>query len=661
MLGLLSGSTFFLTVAPTRANPQALSTAAPALEFREGVASGDPQPTSIMLWTRAAPPKEHTGKVTLLLQVSADKAFSRLELQAPISTEAANDYTVRSYVDGLRPDTIYYYRFIGGAATKSRVGRTRTAPTADQTRKVNLAFASCQNYEQAHYGAWARMLEEDRKAPQDERIDFVLHLGDFIYERSWKKRSDGATNPRALPPFPDGVDSEEYRHAVSLADYRMLYRTYLSDPHLQEARAQWPFICTWDDHEFANDNHQSFTTYDDGKARPEPQRKISSNQAWFEYIPAVLDESDQQPAHNFRPPSPDGKSGDRNEEAVNSLCIYRQLRWGKYLDIILTDSRSYRSPDCLPSGFASVLGVPLNPVELVAIADAGKAYNNGSPPDLLPFGDGSVANPAKNREPGTILGSQQRSWMLAKMAGSTANWKLWGNALPLLPMRLDLSALPFTGYHDSIFNLDSWGGYPYEVHYIMDQLETQEITGVVSLSGDHHMHGAGTVSRSTTDPSAQPVIADFSIAGISSSPLFHDLVAATTEDPAFAPLVYRESDKGTEPLWNMSLVDGALAAYTYAQTGLESLANWLGPNLANPGLRYVDCTANGYGLASFDADKMDVRMLTLEDCGPDFTKPPAIAHVAKFDLPRWEPGKQPELTGPDFEGGRPFPFNTNSV
>lgn len=661
MLGLLSGSTFFLQVAPGGVSAAAPSTPLPKLKFPQGVASGDPQADAIMLWTRAVPPAEHTASVGLLLQVCKDESFERLEVQSLLTTDAASDYTVRTYIEGLQADTFYYYRFIGGDNSISRLGRTRTAPAVDQARKVNLAFASCQHYEQGHYGSWARMLADDKKAAPQERIDFVLHLGDFIYERNWNTRRDGSPISRKVPAFPDGVVTEQNSFAVSLEDYRLLYKTYLSDPHLQEARALWPFVCTWDDHEFANNNFQGYNTYS-GKAEAQAQRKQSSNQAWFEYIPALLDELKQQPAHDFKGETLEGDEEAQNLAAINSLCIYRQLRYGKYVDVILTDCRSYRTPDCLEPGFAASLGTPLAPVELVAIADAGKSYNNGNPPDLLPFGDGTTANPAKDREPGSVLGLEQRSWFLARLSASNATWKLWGNALPLVPMRLDMSALPFTGYEDAIFNIDSWAGYPYEVHYIMQQVEAQKITGLISLSGDHHMHAAGTVQRSTTDDNARPVAADFSVAGISSAPIFEELLWVAKEPHTeFAPLVYSEAEDGLEPVWNMTLMDGVLASYTYSQSGVSTLANWLGPNTANPGLRYVDSTANGYGLASFDANEMNVHMVTLEDCRPNFTQPPAIAHIARFTLPLWKANDGPQLSGPEFIGGAPFPFDPPKV
>ncbi|MFK7976550.1 MAG: alkaline phosphatase [Halioglobus sp.] len=662
VLGLLSGSTFLLNAGAIGAVAARPTSGLSKLSFPQGVASGDPRPNAVMLWTRAIPEETAAPNhpVSMVLQVSRVDDFSTLDIQATLTTDLASDYTVRTYIDGLQPDTHYYYRFIGNES-ESRLGRTLTAPEAGIKRDVNVAFASCQHYEQGHYGSWARMLEDDVAAARSEQIDFVLHLGDFIYERCWHTRSDGSAPVRKVPPFPDGVETEENRYAVSLADYRMLYKTYLTDPHLQAARARWPFICTWDDHEFANDNHQSYNTYGEERVL-EAQRKVWANQAWFEFIPATLDELEEQPAHNFKSTELKGSDDAKNQAAVNSLCIYRQLRWGKHVDLLLTDSRSYRTPDCLPSGFAAQLGQPLTPVELVDIADAGAAYDNGKPPALLPFGEGTTANPAKDRPPGTILGKQQRSWFLSSLSGSDATWKVWGNALPMLPLRLDMSELPFTGYLDSVFNLDSWAGFPYEVDYVLSQIEKENITGLVSLSGDHHMHAAGTIVRSTTDASAKPVGADFSVAGISSAPLFEELVAITKNDsPEFEPLVLNRSDGGIEPLWNMTLLQGVLSSYTYYQTGVSTLANWLGPNAANPGLQYVDSMANGYGLARFSEKEVNVSLVTLDDCRPSFTTAPAIAHRAHFQLPMWLPGAQPELSPPTFEGGAPFPFEPPEV
>jgi alkaline phosphatase D len=229
-------------------------------------------------------------------------------------------------------------------------------------------------------------------------------------------------------------------------------------------------------------------------------------------------------------------------------------------------------------------------------------------------------------------------------------------------MRLDMSSLPFTDYDDSIFNIDAWAGYPHELGYMVNHLREQEVTGLVSLSGDHHMHGAGTVNENAGKAESPPVFVDFNVAGISSTPLFDDLlVVAKRDHPDFGALVYRETDTRVEPVWNMSMLQGVFAAYTYNKTGIRALSDLLGPNNANPGLLYVDTLANGYGLASLDGDTMRVRLVAMEDCRDSFEQPPRIRYIASFTLDHWGVGEAPEVKGPTFDGTAPFPFRATSV
>lgn len=670
VLSLISSGTFLLTVPLTSVTRAALPDSAPTISFPQGVASADPKEDAIVLWTRAEPEAE-VKNVQLLVQVSPEEDFSSILVESLLDTGPDSDYTVRTYIRGLAADTHYYYRFLGPKGTSSRIGRTRTAPGAQQEKNISMAFASCQSYEQAYYGSWARMIADDKAALDENKIQFVLHLGDFIYERSWNKRGDGSKQSRYVPPFPDGEKTETNRYAVSLEDYRHLYKTYLSDPWLQEARARWPFICIWDDHEFCNDNFQTYNTYEDTPAS-QPQRKLNANRAWAEYIPAVLNELEEQPAHDFEAVKLRGEESADNSAAVGSLCIYRKLNWGKHLDLVLTDTRSYRSAPCLPKHFAQTLDLPLNTEKLVEIADSGRDYNGGNPPEFLPYGDGKTPNPARERAPGSCLGITQREWFLNAMTSSTATWKLWGNALPLISMKLDMSSIPFANMEDSVFNLDAWAGYPGEVKYLMNYFSDNGVSGLVSFSGDHHLHGAGTVYNSPTDSTAQPVLVDFPCAGISSSPVFTDLVAAADKGSSDTrTLVYTETDdKGTGmefggrqllPVWNMTMLDGVLASMAYAGTGLDTIADWLGPNQANPGLKYMDTTANGYGLAQFTAGELKVQLVSMEDLSGPFDVAPKIEHSAHFRVAKWDKIEEPSLEGPTFIGGAPFPFEPPTV
>ena len=626
----IAGTAYLTATLPRLARAQASGPG--QVSFPQGVASGDPQPDAVLLWTRALPTQTENEDVSLVLQLSDSEDFKRLRLEENLVAEANNDYTVRALIEGLEPGRPYFYRFIATAGGTSRTGRTFTAPAHDNSENFRLAFASCQNYEQGYYGAWSRMISDDLARSPEEQVQFVLHLGDFIYERYRHGPAGGQTFARRLPAFPDGARDDKREWADSLADYRHLYKTYLADPHLQTARARWPFICTWDDHEFSNNGFQHFSHYE-AEPKPELERRRRAHQAWFEYIPALV-------------------------PASEDLQIQRRLKWGKLADIVLTDLRSHRSRPPLPENISSDLGLPMDPVELVEILDRGNAYNDGNPPARLPFGDGTMPNPAVEREPGTMMGPEQKAWFKQTLRESEARWKIWGNSLPALPLRLDLDALPFMGFQASVLTDDAWSGYPGELKELMQTLDKDGISGVVSLSGDHHMQGAATLLTNPNDETSRAVSADFNVTGISSSPQFGGVLHTANRDQSdFLQLVASQSGEDTNPTWNMTLTDGVLSSITYDRTGLSELARWLGPSSANPGLRYVDTDSNGYGVARVSEDTCEVELVTvqppLQESGPEGSE---VRHRAKFSLPWWSPGEQPELNGPEFEGAPPFPW-----
>ncbi|MBA6412889.1 alkaline phosphatase D family protein [Parahaliea sp. F7430] len=656
LVRLLSSSTFLLSAGSFATAPAAKNSPAVALDFPQGVASGDPSPTAVMLWTRAVP-QNGASEAAVLLQVCTTPDFELPVAEALLMCSAESDYTVRAYVDQLQADKAYFYRFLGANNSVSRLGQTRTAPDPEQAKTLNMAFVSCQNFEQGYYGAWARMIADDQTLPEEQRVQLVLHLGDFIYERSWQARQDGSALSRQLAPLPEGEARGDSRYAKSLADYRHIYRHYLSDPWLQEARARWPFICTWDDHEFSDDNYQSYSHYGPNP-KLEAWRKLNANQAWFEYIPCTLNQLAGQAAHDLRKPQLSGDPASDNQKARDSLCIYRRLRWGKHVDIVLTDARSYRSPPCLPEGFAESLGLQMNSKDLVAIADAGREYNKGKPPATLPYGSPPAPNPFKERAAGSCLGEEQRQWLLDSLRSSTATWKLWANPLPLLPLHLDLGSIPFSSYEHSVFNIDAWMGYPHERNTILGGLQTAGVSGLVSLSGDHHMHGAAAIRADFDAPESQPVAVDFSCAGISSTPLFDSVLAVAKDDhPDFAALVEAKHRGEYFPNWNMTLLQGVLSAYSFERLGSTRLAQWLGPNRTNPGLLFADSTANGYGLATFSATDLQLSLVAVAEVQQDFEQAPPVSYRAKFQLPLWEAEEGPALQGPQFEGQPPFPFS----
>jgi alkaline phosphatase D len=207
--------------------------------FQHGVASGDPYPTSVVLWTRVTPtpeasPGSGTGpRATVRWQVATDRRFTDVVAHGTATTSAARDHTVKLEAAGLRPHTTYFYRFLFRGAA-SRVGRTRTAP-AQEASPGNLRFGvvSCSNLPGGYFSAYRHLAQRDD-------LDAVLHLGDYLYE--YGEGGYGSLRP----PVPA-------HEMVSLSDYRQRHGQYKQDPDLQLLHANHPFIVTWDDHEVTND------------------------------------------------------------------------------------------------------------------------------------------------------------------------------------------------------------------------------------------------------------------------------------------------------------------------------------------------------------------------------------------------------------------------
>src|SRR5690349_4474791 len=148
--------------------------------YPEGVASGDPDETSVILWTRR--PFADANRHILTLEVAEDEAFRRVIAKATAPVSASADWTTRVLVGRLKPSKVYWYRFSDTEGNGSRIGRTITAPTRNDPRPVNFAFVSCQSVNEGKLNAYRRMIFEDERARREDQLDFVLHLGDFIYE-----------------------------------------------------------------------------------------------------------------------------------------------------------------------------------------------------------------------------------------------------------------------------------------------------------------------------------------------------------------------------------------------------------------------------------------------------------------------------------------------
>ncbi|MDZ4366864.1 MAG: alkaline phosphatase D family protein [Afipia sp.] len=656
--------------------------------FPQGLASGDPQPDAVLLWTRVettdpAAPEMRTW-IDLFVQVAEDESFEKLVTERAIRADPAADHTVRIFIHGLKPDTVYYYRFFAGSDHLSEHGRTRTAPRPGTMRSMRFAAISCQNYEQGYYSALRRMVNDDIAAAPDDQIDFVLHLGDFIYERTGDVPED-QTPARLLGPLPDGTEPWEPdgtrpwwqkggQAAVTLADYRTIYRKYLTDPDLQAARARFPFVHTWDDHEFTNDAWQSHDTYF-GDGEPAQRRKLAANRAWYEFIPALLTRAPafngiNNAAHDFKPvrvdDAPMGEpdenflfQGEDNLKALSSLTIYRTLKWGAMLDLVVTDLRSYRSPPVMTEEIKEFIkGAPAPPVSLVKLLDAGATANNSEPPETIRYGGKEIPNPRRNAPPGTHMGAAQKAWFKSVLTTSTAKWRVWANGGPALQMRLDFSRIPFAGLQDGYVGTDAWNGYPGELKELMSFVRESGIANLVSVAGDYHAFAAG---RLPVDPDADELsfaAVEFMTAAISSGDMYSMVERRTRNSGFFHRAVALDHEDGKKfENWNNTLVNGLRAGILVNYSASDYLHNLVQNERASPGLDYMDSSAHGFSLVTLTEDAMTVEQVNVgdvpRDAGPEGAD---VLRRTRFTVKSWVPGEEPALEGPAFVGTPPYPW-----
>lgn len=268
--------------------------------FFHGVASGDPTPSNVMIWTKVTPPTGNITEVEVFWQMATDTAFLNVVNFGKKTTTELEDFTIKIDVCGLLPNTTYYYVF-QAFDKNSIIGRTKTAPIGNNS-SARYAVASCSNYEHGFFNAYESMANRND-------LDAVIHLGDYYYEyESGGFSSTVVTNTWGRKVLPT-------HEVINLEDYRARHSHYKLDNQLQMVHQMYPFITTWDDHETANDS------YKDGAGNHTPategpwiNRKVSSAQAYDEWMPIRTD-------------------------STTNAKVWRTLRYGNLLDLIIIDSR----------------------------------------------------------------------------------------------------------------------------------------------------------------------------------------------------------------------------------------------------------------------------------------------------------------------------------
>ena len=427
--------------------------------FPESVASGDPTHDGAILWTRVNPLVILHAAEPLFLEVSRDEDFQTLLYRGRIPGDqlrSSDDYTIKADLSKLcpqvlRPASHHYFRF-RYRGVYSRTGRFKTMPAPDQmVEALRIAVVTCQNYSHGFFHALDYLADDD--------IDLVLQLGDFIYE--YRQIRTVADPVRSLE-----LGGKEVAH--NLEDYRSIYRQYRHDLSLQRAMERHSWVNIWDDHETANNCHWNYDEDSLGIDPRHPLAKISAMQrrqlkldaqkAWSEYVPARV---------SFHAGA---------KHPFEALKIYRSLQAGPMLDLFLTDTRTYRSPQPCRS----------KPYETDQYDERCQDYK-------LAFDDKTGDH--------IMLGKQQRQWLLNSLAQSNARWQLWANQVLFsqLAIRNPLNDKPLA----FLAGFDSWDGYQAERQFLLDQIAKMNKDGLVVCTGDMHTYLASMIPNSFESKAAE--------------------------------------------------------------------------------------------------------------------------------------------------------------
>ncbi|KFC69038.1 Twin-arginine translocation pathway signal precursor [Bosea sp. LC85] len=340
--------------------------------FKLGIASGDPWPDGVVLWTRlvrdavAADGGMGEAPVEVVWEVARDERLQDVVRTGVTLAMPEFAHSVHVEVSGLEPGRSYWYRF-RAENTESPIGRTRTAPApGQQVSRLRFAAAACQHWMYGNWAAYHRMADED--------LDFVLHLGDYIYEAPSSSQAAVRQKVRDVP-----IDVPK-----TLADYRRMHSWYKTDPAIQSAHSAFPWIAIWDDHDVEND-------YAGNQAPGRPpaaaflRQRAAAYQAYWEHMPLRIAQ---------RPLGPDA-------------LLYRRLAFGDLIDLIMLDERQYRSPLACPPPAPQ-----LDRSRLVSASECADAFD-----------------PKR-----TMLGLDQESWLARCLTEpARGRWLLLGQQLMFSP------------------------------------------------------------------------------------------------------------------------------------------------------------------------------------------------------------------------------------
>lgn len=402
--------------------------------FALGVASGYPNQNGFVIWTRLVvdPTLPNGGvdpvRTRINWEVARDDKMKDIAASGFDFLVPAWAHSTHIEVEGLEPDRPYWYRFNLGAA-ESPIGRTRTAPRArDVPSRFRFAFASCQHYEQGYFGAYRHMVADD--------LDLIVFLGDYIYGKHAAK---------------DAVRSHNSSEPKTLSRYRVRHALYKTDPDLQAAHAAYPWLCTWDDHEVAND-YAGDQPEDDVPLVEFVTRRLVAYKAYYEHMPL---------RHRMRP-------------TADGMRLYAQMGWGDLARFFILDGRQYRSPQACPrpdrKGGANTVDVQACP---------------------------QLFSPER-----TMLGGRQEGWLATALELTPARW----NVLAQQTMMAQHDQQPGPGRQAWT---DGWDGYPVARKTLLDFLAAKKTPNPVVIGGDTHAFYVSDLKPDFDQPKSPVVASEF--------------------------------------------------------------------------------------------------------------------------------------------------------
>ena len=635
--------------------------------YPQGVASGDPAPDSVIRWTRRQP-EAGANLYRLVVEVADDEAFADIVARGAVEVSPAADWTCRFLAAGLKPAREYWYRFVDQAGNMSRVGRTQTAPAPGDDRPVRFAFVSCQDITNSAFNAYRRMIYEDKFRPRAEQLSFVLHLGDFIYEivKYPEDAPGGLDRGRRLRGtfrYPHGEKLHNFHFPTDLDDYRTAYRSVLSDPDLQDARARWPFVPVWDNHEFSWKGYQSQQQLFNDPPRPAQTLKLAASQAWYEFQPARVVK--QGTGDAFVPPAVTNTpltdldtrgvgQEVNNLTAIHALRIHRAFRFGKNIDMILTDNRSFMSPS-VNDASVPTFDFGANTRDVNDILDQGRDYAGGAPPAKIRVGEKEVDNPQRDAPPQAYLGFEQMKWFKERLRSAQAPWKIWGHSFGTLAQRSDPQNLP--PEFAKTWPCSDYGYFErrntVEHAEIFGMVRAEGISGLAIVAGDKHSFWAGYPSEDLPPHPFEPVGVEFITGSVSQTGYAEVLEQTMAKDEPLRPFyVHDRPDGSMQCAFNTTILHGVRAALALRDTDDPAQARAANNPDVSPHLTFTDWGGYGYTTVRASPDELQAEFVCIpppleraatEDGGP-------LRYRVVHRVPLWAPGERPQMRPEVLEG-----------